>query len=50
MILDIFNFRNGISLRPTGYLPSFIDSLVEKDCWTWNSSTAGTGQAAWHNG
>jgi len=28
---DIFNFRNGVSLRPTGYLPSFIDSLVEKE-------------------
>ncbi len=28
---DIFNFRNGESLRPTGYLPSFIDSLVEKE-------------------
>ena len=31
VILDIFNFRNGVSLRPTGYMPSFIDSLVEKD-------------------
>ena len=32
MILhDIFNFRNGASLRPTGYLPSFVDSLVEND-------------------
>lgn len=28
---DIFNFRNGISLRPTGYLPSFIDSLIDKE-------------------
>lgn len=28
---DIFNFRNGVSLEPTGYLPTFIDSLVEKD-------------------
>lgn len=28
---DIFNFRNGVSLRATGYLPSFIDSLVAKD-------------------
>jgi Flp pilus assembly CpaF family ATPase len=27
---DIFNFRNGVSLRPTGYLPSFVDSLVAK--------------------
>jgi pilus assembly protein CpaF len=28
---DIFNYRNGTALRPTGYLPSFIDSLVEKE-------------------
>jgi Flp pilus assembly CpaF family ATPase len=28
---DIFNFRTGESLRPTGYLPSFVDSLVEKE-------------------
>jgi pilus assembly protein CpaF len=27
---DIFNFRNGTSLQPTGYLPSFVDSLIEK--------------------
>ena len=27
---DIFNYRNGESLRPTGYLPTFIDSLVDK--------------------
>ena len=25
------NYRNGASLRATGYLPSFIDSLVEKE-------------------
>jgi pilus assembly protein CpaF len=31
IVLDIFNYRNGVSLQPTGYLPSFIDSLVEKD-------------------
>ena len=31
VILDIFNYRNGVSLRPTGYMPSFVDSLVEKD-------------------
>ncbi len=30
VVLDIFNFRNGRSLEPTGYLPSFIDSLVDK--------------------
>jgi pilus assembly protein CpaF len=28
---DIFNFRNGQSLRATGYLPSFVDSLVDKE-------------------
>jgi pilus assembly protein CpaF len=28
---DIFNFRDGVSLRATGYLPSFVDSLVEKE-------------------
>ncbi len=28
---DIFNFRDGALLRPTGYLPSFVDSLVEKE-------------------
>jgi len=31
VVLDIFNYRNGVSLQPTGYLPSFIDSLVEKE-------------------
>ena len=31
VVLDIFNFRNGQSLQPTGYLPTFISSLVEKD-------------------
>jgi Flp pilus assembly CpaF family ATPase len=31
VLLDIFNFRNGESLEPTGYLPSFVDSLIEKD-------------------
>ncbi len=30
-ITDIFNFRNGATLLPTGYLPSFVDSLVEKE-------------------
>ena len=28
---DIFNFRNGVCLRPTGYLPTFVDVLVEKE-------------------
>jgi Flp pilus assembly CpaF family ATPase len=31
VVLDIFNYRNGVSLQPTGYLPTFIDSLVEKE-------------------
>ena len=31
VVLDIFNYRNGRSLEPTGYLPSFIDALVDKD-------------------
>ena len=30
-IVDIYNFRNGETLTPTGYLPSFIDSLIEND-------------------
>ncbi len=30
VLADIFNFRDGQRLQPTGYLPSFIDSLVEK--------------------
>ena len=29
-IIDIFNYRNGESLQPTGYLPTFIDSLIAK--------------------
>ena len=31
MVTDIFNRRDGIALRPTGYMPSFADSLVEKN-------------------
>jgi Flp pilus assembly CpaF family ATPase len=27
---DIFNYRDGCSLRPTGYLPTFIDALIDK--------------------
>ncbi len=30
-VTDIFNFRNGVSLQPTGYLPTFIDSLIAKE-------------------
>jgi pilus assembly protein CpaF len=31
LVSDIFNRRNGVSLQPTGYLPTFVDSLVEKN-------------------
>ncbi|MBL8850819.1 MAG: Flp pilus assembly complex ATPase component TadA [Planctomycetaceae bacterium] len=31
VIHDIFNYRNGTTLAPTGYMPSFIDKLMEKD-------------------
>jgi hypothetical protein len=30
MITDIFNYRDGRELRPTGYLPSFVSTLVDK--------------------
>jgi hypothetical protein len=30
MITDIFNRRNGESLQPTGYMPSFIVTLVDQ--------------------
>lgn len=30
IVTDIFNCRNGVSLQPTGYLPTFIDSLIDK--------------------
>lgn len=31
IVTDIFNSRNGVSLQPTGYLPSFVDQLVDKN-------------------
>ncbi len=31
IIHDIFNFRNERSLMPTGYLPTFVESLVAKN-------------------
>ncbi len=31
IVTDIFNFRDGVSLRATGYLPTFIDELIAKD-------------------
>ena len=30
MVTDIYNYRDGNELRPTGYLPSFVSTLVEK--------------------
>jgi hypothetical protein len=30
IVLDIFNRRNGQTLEPTGYLPTFLDALVSK--------------------
>jgi len=30
-ITDVYNVRDNRALLPTGYLPSFIDSLIEKD-------------------
>ncbi len=31
VIHDIYNYRNGEALLPTGYMPTFIDSLISKD-------------------
>jgi hypothetical protein len=31
LVTDIFNRRNEKTLEPTGYLPSFVDALVEKE-------------------
>ena len=30
VVIDIFNRRTGAGLAPTGYLPTFLDSLVAK--------------------
>lgn len=30
IITDIYNFRDGKTLQPTGYLPSFVESLMHK--------------------
>ena len=51
VILDIFNHRDGESLRPTGYMPTFIDSLIEKELlkleFLYGEETiAGTGPAS----
>jgi Flp pilus assembly CpaF family ATPase/pSer/pThr/pTyr-binding forkhead associated (FHA) protein len=31
IITDIYSHRDGQQLRPTGYMPTFVDSLIEKD-------------------
>jgi len=31
VVHDIFNFRDTETLLPTGYMPSFVDSLIEKN-------------------
>ena len=31
IVNDIFNARDGVSLQPTGYLPTFVDQLVDKN-------------------
>lgn len=31
IVNDIFNARDGVSLQPTGYLPTFVDHLVDKN-------------------
>ena len=30
IVTDIFNFRDNENLRPTGYMPTFVDSLIDK--------------------
>ncbi len=30
IVTDIFNDRHGLGLQPTGYLPTFIESLIDK--------------------
>jgi pilus assembly protein CpaF len=31
IIHDIYNMRDGETLRPTGYLPTFVESLIHKN-------------------
>lgn len=31
IVTDIFNARDGVMLRPTGHLPTFVDQLVDKN-------------------
>jgi Flp pilus assembly CpaF family ATPase len=30
IVTDIYNYRDGHTLHPTGYLPSFVESLIQK--------------------
>src|SRR5436190_2193720 len=30
IVTDIYNYRDGQTLHPTGYLPSFVESLIQK--------------------
>ena len=30
IVTDIYNYRDGQALHPTGYLPSFVESLIQK--------------------
>lgn len=31
IITDIYNHRDGLTLHPTGYLPTFVESLIQKN-------------------
>jgi hypothetical protein len=48
MTIDIFNRRNGTSLQPTGYMPTFIASLVDQKLldleFLYGDSNGGNGQ------
>ncbi len=57
MVSDIFNRRDGKNLLPTGRLPTFIDSLVEKELLEldffygqWETNGAGPARLAEHAG
>lgn len=55
VVNDIFNFRDGRLLRPTGYLPSFVDTLIEKQLldleFLYGQSASGNGEGqAWRTG
>jgi pilus assembly protein CpaF len=31
VVRDIYNFRDGYTLHPTGYLPTFVESIIAKN-------------------